>query len=161
MKLFKKGGKLNIIDWILILALVAVVAFVFIAPKLSIDDGNDLGDAPPIEQTQQIEFMVACKDVDEILANSIIDSLSNGCALFESENVSMTRLYNNHKLVSGNVTAWEYSDGTLYLTINGNGLYANGAYAVGSQEVRLGNEYKVKTLGIEITGIIYTMECGK
>ena len=161
MKLFSKGGKLNIIDLILILALLAIVVFVFVAPKLSTDNGNALGDAPPEGEPKEVVFMVACEDINEVLANSIIDSLSSEDTLFGGENTSMTQLYNNHKLVDGSVTAWEYVDGTLFLTVEGTGLYDNGAFTVGSQEVRIGRDYTVKTLGVEIAGVIYTMESGE
>ena len=161
MKLFGKGGKLNIIDLILIFALLAVIVFVFVAPKMAADNGNSLGDAPPTGEAHEIVFIVACEDIDEMLANSIIDSLSGDGSIFGNKDICMTQLYNNHKLVDGNVTAWEYTDGTLYLTIEGMGLYDNGAFAVGSQEVRIGRSYTVKTLGIEIAGVIFTLENGK
>ncbi len=167
MKLFGKGGKLNIIDIILIVAVLAIIVFALVAPSLSTDDGNEVGEAPPAAivdgenevNEQNIIFTVGCEDVDAQLAQSIIASLESGNSLFGEEDDLMTRLYNNHKLIDAHVSGWEYDDnGTLLLTVKGTATYSNGAFSVGTQEVRIGRSYFVKTMAIEIEGVVYSME---
>lgn len=159
MKLFGKGGKLNIIDIILILALVAVVTFAFIVPAFMANDDNSLTSALGAEEgADKIAFTVVCEDISEALANSVIASLESPDREVDGEMLSMTCLYNNHKLMNAEITAWEYADGDLALTIEGYSVYTNGAYAFATQELRIGKAYVVKTLGVEIEGAIYTLE---
>ena len=47
---------------------------------------------------------------------------------------------------------------TLYVTVQADATYAGYVYKVGSQEVRVGYEYIVKTSEFEMTGIISGME---
>ena len=70
----------------------------------------------------------------------------------------MNQLYNEYKLVNGHVTDVKYEDGSLYFTVDAIAYCQSGKYAVGSQDVRLGREYVVKTLGFELGGTIRTME---
>ena len=37
-------------------------------------------------------------------------------------------------------------------------VVSGGAYSVGTQEVRIGKEFKIKTLDVEIEGCVLTME---
>ena len=75
----------------------------------------------------------------------------------------MTRLFNSNKLVDARVIAHEVTtaeDGTteLRLTVEAAAVISGGAYSVGTQEVRIGKLFNVKTLNAEIEGSVLTME---
>ncbi len=155
MKLFGKGGKFNIIDIVLILILVAAVAFVAVRFLSGSKDtlGSDVALSEP-----NLVFTVVCEDVSEELANNIMASLASADSELDGNIISMTRLFNSNKLVDAKVSAWEYKDGSLCLTMEGNAVYSNGAFSIGTQEVRIGKVFNVKTLDVEIEGTVYAME---
>ncbi len=155
MKLFGKGGKLNIIDILLILILIAAVAFV--AVRFLSDDGDTLGSEVALSEPNLV-FTVVCEDIDEVLAQNIMDSLASPDTLLDGNMINMTRLFNSNKLVDARVTAWEYENGALSLTVEGCAVYSNGAFSIGTQEVRIGKIFNVKTLDVEIEGLVYAME---
>ena len=105
-----------------------------------------------------VTYLVACSDMDQMLAESIIGTLDDEDVLINEEPVSMTCLYNNYQVVDAEIVASEYIDGTLWLTIEGTATYINGNCVVGSQEVRIGRGYTVKTLGFEAQGMVYSLE---
>ncbi|MBE6927522.1 MAG: DUF4330 family protein [Ruminococcaceae bacterium] len=155
MKLFGKGGKLNIIDVILIVILIAAVAFVAIRFLSGSHDtlGSDVALSEP-----NLTFTVVCEDVDPMLAESILASLDSPDSVLDGNTISMTRLFNSNKLVDAQVVAKDYTDGKLSLTVSGKAVYSNGAFSIGTQEVRIGKIFNVKTLDVEIEGIVYAME---
>ena len=74
-----------------------------------------------------------------------------------------TRLFNSNKLVDAKIIGHEITtaaDGTteLRLTVEAAAVVSGGAYSVGTQEVRIGKDFKVKTLDVEIEGCVLTME---
>ena len=155
MKLFGKGGKLNIIDIILIVILIAAVAFVAI--RFLSADKNTLGSDVALSEPNLV-FTVVCEDVSEELANNIMASLASADSELDGNIISMTRLFNSNKLVDAKVSAWEYADGKLSMRIEGKAIYSNGAFSIGTQEVRIGKVFNVKTLDVEIEGTVYAME---
>ncbi|MBE6984731.1 MAG: DUF4330 family protein [Ruminococcaceae bacterium] len=155
MKLFGKGGKLNIIDIILIVILIAAVAFVAI--RFLSDDKNTLGSDVALSEPNLV-FTVVCEDVSEELANNIMASLASPDSELDGNIISMTRLFNSNKLVDAKVSTWEYQDGALSMTMEGKAIYSNGAFSIGTQEVRIGKVFNVKTLDVEIEGVVYAME---
>lgn len=159
MKLFGKGGKLNVIDIILILILVAALVFAvasFAISSAKEEAAKNIGDES--SAAQKLRFVAVCEEVDELLANGIINSFENKSDLYGDETLSMTRLYNNYHLIDAEIVAWEYKDGNLYITIESDVQYENGSLVVGVQEVRIGNSFKIKTLGVEIESVVYTAE---
>ena len=75
------------------------------------------------------------------------------------------QIVNNAKLVSAEITGCEavssirtlgHSD--LSITIRATGTFSGNVWTVGSQEVRVGYEYILKTSEFELTGIISGME---
>ena len=155
MKLFGKGGKFNIIDIILILILVAALAFV--AVRFLSADKNTLGSDVALSEPN-LTFKVVCEDVSEELAENIMASLASADSELDGNIISMTRLFNSNKLVDAKVATWEYVDGNLSLSIEGCAVYSNGAFSIGTQEVRIGKVFNVKTLDVEIEGTVYAME---
>ena len=160
MKLFGKGGKLNVIDIIVILILIAALAFA--AYKLLGPDTEAL-DANGSLSSPNIRFQVLCEDIPVELADSIVSSLSSEATVIDGVVVPMNRMYNSNKLVDAQITAWDIQvDGEgradLYLTVEAAATATGGAYSIVTQEVRLAKEYIVKTVDVEITGVIFSME---
>ena len=155
MKLFGKGGKLNIIDVILIVILIAAIAFVAI--RFLSGNKNTLGSDVALSEPNLV-FTVVCEDVSEELANNIMASLASEDSELDGNIISMTRLFNSNKLVDAKVSDWEYADGSLSMTMEGKAVYSNGAFSIGTQEVRIGKVFNVKTLDVEIEGTVYAME---
>lgn len=155
MKLFGKGGKLNIIDLLLIVILVAAV--VFAAVRFLSNDEDTLGSDVALSEPN-LTFTVVCEDISQELAENIMASLDSPDSELDGNIINMTRLFNSNKLVDAKVVSWEYADGALSLTIDGKAVYSNGAFSIGTQEVRIGKVFNVKTLDVEIEGVIYAME---
>lgn len=160
MKLFGKGGKLNIIDILVILIVVA--ALVFVGMKLTADDTQTLGSENAIT-APNIRFTVLCEDVSAELAEEIMASLESEAQIIAGNTVEMTRLFYSNKLVDGKVIEWRAEareDGRvdLYFTMEAVAVVSDGAYSVALQEIRIAKEFNVKTLGIEIVGFTLSME---
>lgn len=153
------GKKFNILDVIVVLLLVAVLAFA--AWRLF---GKDEGIGGTTQVSKpNIRFTVLCDDLDPTLAEHLTQMLEGGEMTVGGSTVERTRLYNSNKLVDARVTAHEIvenENGTsdLLLTVEANATVTPGAYSVVTQEVRVGKEYKVKTVGIEIDGVILSLE---
>lgn len=156
----KLFGKLNIIDWIIILALVVAIAFVGV--RLLSDDTDTLGSENAITEPN-LRFTVLCEELHPDLADEVLSALSGEATDIGGNSVEMTRLFNSNKLVDAKVTATELvidenGRAELRLTVEAAAVISSGAYSVGTQEVRVGKEFNVKTLNVEITGIVLTME---
>ena len=157
MKLFGKGGKFNIIDVLLVVLVLAVVAFVFLAPSLNETDDGDLSDVESAN-AKNISFRVICEDASEALAQSILQTLDGPDAQIEGNTISPRQIYNNNKLVDARITDCQYIDGDLHFTIEGACTFSAGAYMVGTQGIRIGRDYVIKTLDIELGGVVYAVE---
>lgn len=160
MKIFGKGGKFNIIDILLVVIVLAVAAFAFLAPGMNETEEGDLSNVES-SAAQKISFKVICEDVSEVLANSILQTLDGPDVQLEGNTISPRRICNNNKLVDAQITDCQYVDGNLLFTVEGSSTFSGGAYMVGTQAVRIGRDYIVKTLDIEIDGAIYDMEAQK
>lgn len=155
-----KRRKLNIIDILVIVILVAAVAFA--AYKFLNRGSEALSDAGALTEPN-IRFTVLCDDVDPTLAENILTSLSGKPMSIGGTTVEMTRLYNSNKLVDAQVISYEIvpgAEGTsdVLLTVEANATATPGAYSVVTQEIRIGKAYIVKTIGIETEGVILSME---
>ena len=160
MKLFGKGGKLNIIDILIILILVAAVAFVGV--RLLSDKTDTLGSENAVTEPH-LRFTVLVTDLPPELAAQVVQALSGDPVDIGGNTVERTRLFNSNKLVNAKVIAHDSTadaDGSteLRLTVEAAAVVSGGAYSVGTQEVRIGKEFKIKTLDVEIEGCVLTME---
>ena len=156
----EKKRKFNIIDVIVIVILLAALAFA--GYKLLNRGGEELGDADALS-APNIRFTVLCDDIDATMADNILASLASEPMEIGGSKVEMTRLYNSNKLVDAQVVAFEAQDGAggtkdLLLTVEANATATPGAYSVVTQEIRIGKDYIVKTVGVEITGQILSLE---
>lgn len=160
MKVFGKGGKLNAVDIVILLVLVA--ALVFVAVRVFSDDSA----LPAMEDTEyspNLRYTVVCEDISVSLADNLIASLEGAPFMVEGMEVDVTQIFNANKLESANIVAWEKRATEddrcdLYLTIEALAAYSGGIYSVGTQEIRVGKPYTAKTTAIEINTVTYEME---
>ncbi len=139
-------GKLNLID---LLVIVLILAVIFVAVwKLG---GSKAAEAATSEK-HTLEYTVLFEDVPaavcDFAATQEGAQLTNSGKLLDAHIVSVTD-------VPG-----EDGHFTLYVTVSADATYSGYVYKVGSQEVRVGYEYIVKTSEFEMTGIISGMEVG-
>ena len=137
-------GKINLIDLLLVVLLIAAVAAVAwkLVGKKAVETVSDTG--------RTITYTVTVEDVNREAAE------------FAATQVGKS-LVNNSKVVSASITDTAVTDRTdsahvdLAVTISGSGQFTGNVYKVGAQEVRVGYEYIVKTSEFELTGIITAM----
>lgn len=159
MKESGKGGKLNVIDVVILLVLVAAIALV--AVKFFSKEPETLGSENALT-APNLRFTVVCEEIPQELAENVKSSLQGEAQNVSGNMVEMTRLFNSNRLVDARIVSAESEangDGVdLRLTIEANALISSGAYTVGTQEARVGRDFNVKTLNVEIKGVIFTME---
>ena len=137
-------GKLNRIDLLVIILLIAAVAAVAwkLVGKKAAETVADTG--------RTITYTVTVEDVNREAAE------------FASTQIGKS-LVNNSKVVDAAITDAAVTDRAdsahvdLGVTIEGRGQFTGNVYKVGAQEVRVGYEYIVKTSEFELTGIITAM----
>lgn len=139
-------GKINLIDLLVIVLLVAVLAA--IVWKL----GGNKAAAAVTDSNKAVVYTVEFEDVPADIAD------------FASTQVHQT-LVNDSKLISAVITdvrteSYENELGhvRLYITVDATAMFAGNVYKVGSQEVRVGYEYILKTSEFELTGLICALE---
>ena len=166
MKVFGKGGKFNIIDVIVVLVLVAVIVFavVHFVGKNAEDEA-----AVPVEEDAEVldhpnlRFTVFFEKLPADLAENVVNSLEQKTVELHGEKLSSNQVYNARKLIPAKIVSWKTEPGEagrtdLWLTVEARSEILQGAYLVGTQEVRLGNKHILKTLTVELTGIVSQME---
>ena len=137
-------GKINLIDLLVIVLVVAVVAAVgwkLVGKKASVSDN-----------THEMTFTVLFEDQPAEVAQFAETQIGK-------------QLVNNAKLVSAEVTGCEAVSSIrtlghvdLSVTVKATAAFSGNVWTVGSQEVRVGYEYILKTSEFELTGIISDME---
>ena len=155
-----KNKKLNIIDYIILLVVVAALALVGYKFIKSRSDNAIDADVPM--STASVRFSVLCQELDPELAENIAAELSAGEYEIDGVQVSSCRIYNSGKLMDAMIIDWETEekDGNLEMrfTVEASPTLASGVYTLGWQEIRLGKDYNLKTLGVEIDGSIVGVE---
>ena len=138
-------GKINLIDLlviVLVLAVVAAVGWKLVGKKAA---------AAVADNEHELTFTVLFEDQPAELAQ------------FAQTQVGR-QLVNNAKLIPAEITgvsASALADETrydLYVTVKATATFSGNVWKVGSQEVRVGYEYILKTSEFELTGIISGME---
>ena len=117
MKLFGKGGKLNIIDLLIILILVAAVAFVGV--RLLSDKTDTLGSENAVTEPN-LRFTVLVADIHPELAAQVEQALAGDPVDIGGNTVERTRLFNSNKLVDAKIIGHEITtaaDGTTELRL--------------------------------------------
>jgi hypothetical protein len=139
-------GKLNLIDLLVILMLIAAVCAV--VWKVG---GKKAAEAATAEKLT-VKYTVVCEDVPK----SVCD--------FASSQIGKT-ITNSGKSYDATVTDVQVEPSTVteghenvFISVEGPATYSNYVYTVGNQEVRVGLQYIFKTSEFELTGIVSDME---
>ena len=142
-------GKINIIDLLVILMILAAAAALIW--KLG---GKQAADAA-FDNEFPITYTVMMSDVPEDAAG--FAEAQVGC-----------KLVNNGSLLDAEIISCSLDHvdpqtgrAELRIAISGTADFSSNVYKVGSQEVRVGYEYIVKTSELELSGIITSMEVTK
>lgn len=165
MKLFGKGGKLNIVDILIILVLVAAVAFA----GMKLLGGNDteennigvVEDKATMEPN--IRFTVYCEDISPVIAQQVIHSLEGEALDVNGTSVERTQIYYSNVLAEGHFVDWYIEENgdqmDLYLTIEATAeVYGPNVHSIAWQDIRIGKDFICKTLEIEVSGVVYSLE---
>lgn len=162
MKNGKLFGKLNIIDILVILVVVAAVALVGYKALTSVS-GETTVDVETQDEPN-VRFVVRCEDLSQRLADNVISELENGTYNVKGETVSACRIYNSGTLLDATIVSWDILEGsepdtvTLDVTVEANATNTSGAFTLQYQDLRLGKEYVLKTMAIELTGYTIALE---
>ena len=154
--------RLNWIDILIIVVLVAALAFVGMKVLGGTETVEEVDEA--VLSAPTLEFVVEIPNITRELAENSVASLNGTPRDLDGVMVPMNRIYNSNKLVDAEITEWELLDTedegvvTLRLTIAANPSIYRCNYLVGNQEIRLGkNNYIAKTMSIELTGTIVSV----
>ena len=157
----------NWIDLIIVLVLVVAVAF---AAFRFVGGGEEVAEEDVLSATTgapNLRIEVSCKDVSRELAENIIAALEGEPRDISGSLVESTRLLSGSTLLDGNVTAWELREqdnGLVELRLTEEALAKTSGTLtlIGIQEIRIGNTHFIKTVDVEIQGVIVSMtELGK
>lgn len=160
MKNKKLFGKLNIIDILILLILIA--ALVFVGVRLF--GGNGGGPATELPTSEpNLRFTVLCPQLPRELAEEAVSALQGEDVVVGESIVTPRRIFNSNSLLDAEIVSWEIverEDGLvdLHLTVEAASLVGEGTYTVGKQEIRVGVEYSVKTTRVELMGQVLSME---
>ena len=152
-------GKLNLIDLVVVLVLIALV--VGVAWNLV---GGKISNAVAANNAVTVQYEVLCTNVDRAVADYCMENsngqlMSNGDLLNGSVTGCTMEPYMESTInAEGSTVSYQVTDRqNLRFTIECQVVPANNAYEVGSQEVRVGKSHIVKTSMIEVTGTVTAM----
>lgn len=137
-------GKLNLIDLLVVILLLAVI----FAVVWKLGAGKAAENAST--QSYGVTFTVVVDDVHEEVCQFAETQLGE-------------KIVNSGKVLDATLTGCEakpQEDGkyTLYLSVEGTATMSELVYKLGTQDVRVGFEYIVKTSAFELTGIVCDLE---
>lgn len=160
MKNKKLFGKLNIIDILILLILIA--ALVFVGVRLFGRNGGGPATELPTSEPN-LRFTVLCSQLPRELAEEAVSALQGEDVVVGESIVTPRRIFNSNSLLDAEIVSWEIverEDGLvdLHLTVEAASLVGEGTYTVGKQEIRVGVEYSVKTTRVELMGQVLSME---
>ena len=163
MKNKKLFGKLNIIDILILLILIA--ALVFAAVRLVGGKGADaaLSAEESSEAVQNLRFTVLCQEIPLELAEHAVSALNGEDILIGEDTVSPRRIFNSNVLYDAMIVDSEIiekEDGLadLLLTVDAAATVKKGAFSIGLQEIRIGVSYIAKTTCLELVGQVQSLE---
>lgn len=160
MKNKKLFGKLNIIDILILLILLA--ALVFVGVRLF--GGNSSGPATELPTSEpNLRFTVLCTQLPRELAEEVVSALQGEDVIVGESIVTPRRIFNSGSLLDAEVVSWEIVEREddlvdLHLTVEAASTVGVGTYAIGKQEIRVGITYPLKTTRVELTGQVLSME---
>ena len=138
-------GKINLIDLlviVLVIAIVAAVGWKLVGSKAAaaVSDNQH-------ELTFTVQFRGQPRKVAEFAETQIGKQLVNNAKLIQAEVTEVSSLF-----APSEESYW------LDVTVKATATFSGNVWKVGSQEVRVGYEYILKTSEFELTGIISGME---
>lgn len=163
MKLVDENGKLfkkfNLVDAIVVLLVVVVIVAIgwkAISAGIANQKESSAEEQQAYATSPHLVFDVVCANVPQEVAEA--------CAQQMELSMADRQIMNGGNLVEGYITDCWYEphedDGfyTLYFTLEAALVEKEGIYSVGTQEIRIGKGYIVKTYQIETSGYVYSME---
>ena len=167
MKIVKNGrlfGKLNIVDVLILLVVIAAVAF--LAVRMVGGSGGE-----PSAQAN-LRYTVLCEDMPLMQAENAVTAVTAEDYELKLDDdsilkVSPNQIFNSNKFQDAQITSAEIlpqddsADGqrvTVRFVIEAAAKNTVGSFVVGTQEVRIGRDYTVKTVDIEMLGTVSAME---
>lgn len=174
MKIVKNGrlfGKLNIVDVLILLVVIAAVAF--LAVRMVGGSGGETIAARPSPSAQaNLRYTVLCEDMPLMQAENAVTAVTAEDYELKLDDdsilkVSPNQIFNSNKFQDAQITSAEIlpqddsADGqrvTVRFVIEAAAKNTVGSFVVGTQEVRIGRDYTVKTVDIEMLGTVSAME---
>ena len=164
MKIVDENGKLfkkfNLVDAIVVLLVVAVVVAIgwkaVSASFAAAEEREAAALAEAYETSPHLVFDVVSINQPEEVAEGFVAQMDRPMA--------DRQIMNGGELVEGYITDCHYERNednslcTVYFTCEALLKEKEGIYSVGTQEVRIGKGYIVKTYEIETSGYVYSME---
>lgn len=153
----------NWIDLVIVLVLVAAIAFVALKFTGGEEEAPEASTSTVTATEPDLQVVVSCANITRELAENIIATLESEPRNVEGKLVERTHLLSGTALINGHVTDWEIGETLdndlveLRLTVEADSLPANNLVLIGVQEVRIGRSFFVKTVDIEIEGIIVSI----
>lgn len=138
-------GKVNLID--LLVVLIIVLAAAALLWKFAGNKAVEAVSAKPKTATFTVLVQDAPEEVCTFAETQVGEQLTNSGKLIDATVVS-----SESKTVDGQ------KNPDLYVTVQADVSYASYVYKVGSQEVRVGFEYILKTSAFEVTGTVCSLE---
>lgn len=139
-------GKINLIDLLVVLLIVAVLAAV--VWKLGGSRAAAAVAGTEKKAVYTVEFEDVSADIAEYAKTQVDKALVNDSKQIAAVITDVrTEPYNN-----------ELSHVRLYITVEASASFTGNVYKVGPQEVRVGYEYILKTSEFELTGLISALE---
>lgn len=173
MKIVKNGrlfGKLNIVDVLILLVVIAAVTF--LAVRMVGGSGGETIAADEPSAQANLRYTVLCEDMPLMQAENAVTAVTAEDYELKLDDdsilkVSPNQIFNSNKFQDAQITSAEIlpqddsADGqrvTVRFVIEAAAKNTVGSFVVGTQEVRIGRDYTVKTVDIEMLGTVSTME---
>ncbi len=153
----KLFGKINLIDLLVVLVILAVIVGVFW--KLAGDEVSD-AIAPTTKTTMEYEVLCTAVPADAALAAEAVSVgqqlMSNGGLLNATVTACVVEPYitTNVDAEGNSVAVTDQARNNVRFTITAELASGDKTNSVGSQEVRIGKSHIVKTTEVEITGTV-------
>ena len=173
MKIVKNGrlfGKLNIVDVLILLVVIAAVAF--LAVRMVGGSSGETIAADEQRAQENLRNTVLSEDMPLMRAENAVTAVTAEDYELKLDDdsilkVSPNQIFNSNKFQDAQITSAEIlpqddsADGqrvTVRFVIEATAKNTVGSFVVGTQEVRIGRDYIVKTVDIEMPGTVSAME---